>query len=105
MNLHILFEGRCLKLIQRSKLAVSIYYAQRNKILRAQWGREGQLCGKVTLEFHMGFTGTPPEQPDPVQVGSVSEWCTGTWSVVRQEEDPGRGQRASCTVLEGVSEF
>lgn len=39
MNLHILIEGRCLELIQCSKLGLSIYYAQRNKILRAQWGR------------------------------------------------------------------
>lgn len=46
MNLHILIEGRCHELIQCSKLGLSIYYTQWNKILRAQWGGEVLLYGE-----------------------------------------------------------
>jgi hypothetical protein len=54
-NLHILIEGRCLELIQCSKLELSTYSAQRNKILRAQWDREGQLYGGGDILRRVSF--------------------------------------------------
>lgn len=68
MNLHILIEGRCLKLIQCSKLGLSVYYAGRNKILRACRAGRSSFVGEVMFECVSIFGGRLREQPDPIQV-------------------------------------
>lgn len=68
MNLHILIEGRCFKLIQCSKHRLSIYYAPRSSVGRvgaALWGR-WCLSSVWTLWQRLR------EQLDSVQVRSVS---------------------------------